>query len=567
MSKIIYTCFRDAKPEVFSKNQYARLSKRLEPDNIIYPSPKIIEGKGISVAIFNSNDSNLINQESICLGQLINPKKDWWKPKSEVPDGTYAIFRSDEEFVELLTDTVSTRTIWYYFDNDLFIASTSQRAIVFFLKSFQFNYKTIPWMLATGTLGYGHAWDSRLKVMPGNSSVLLNRFDWSITVNSVECQFSTIQKSVKEHQEELTSALCDTFKSLDLDYEKWILPLSGGYDSRSILCLLKDVDNLKCVTWGLEKSQFQKTNDAYIARKLAEHFGKKHTYLHTDISTEPVENLVKRFLVCGEGRIDDISAYMDGFNIWKKFYENGIHGIIRGDEAFGCYPVISNFQVQLLGNFLQLMDYRNLKSISDLGIHDHEIPDIFRRKKGETLESWRDRLDFIYIVPNVYAALNDLKLSFVEVVNPLLTNRILTVVKGLPDKLRTNKSLFKKIVDNMSPDIEYAKHMAIYYPGKILKNENMNIFIQDELRTNDARSILPRDFIEYTLKRTASGEVDYSDREKSVKNIIKYLLPKSIQSLFKSTINKPKMDFNVLAFRSYLIIAMHKLLNEDSRVL
>ena len=53
-----------------------------------------------------------------------------------IPDGSYALFRSDENKVELITDVVGSRTIWYVRTEDAFIASTSQRAIIFFSSGF-----------------------------------------------------------------------------------------------------------------------------------------------------------------------------------------------------------------------------------------------------------------------------------------------------------------------------------------------------------------------------------------------------------------------------------------------
>ena len=45
---------------------------------------------------------------------------------------------------------------------------------------------------------------------------------------------------------------------MNLDYSKWKLLLSGGYDSRGILGLIKannqNTKNLETVTWGLKES-------------------------------------------------------------------------------------------------------------------------------------------------------------------------------------------------------------------------------------------------------------------------------------------------------------------------
>lgn len=55
------------------------------------------------------------------------------------PEGSYAICRAGENYVELLTDFVGSRVLWYYFDDDLLLASSSQRALTCLLGSLEVN--------------------------------------------------------------------------------------------------------------------------------------------------------------------------------------------------------------------------------------------------------------------------------------------------------------------------------------------------------------------------------------------------------------------------------------------
>jgi hypothetical protein len=117
------------------------------------------------------------------------------------------------------------------------------------------------------------------------------------------------------------------------------------------LCLFKNhyenVRDLATITWGLESSINNKTNDAYIAKKLASVVGVPHNYYCTNLSIESVEKLIDRFLICSEGRIDHLSGYMDGLEIWRRLAEDEkIYGIIRGDEGFGWIPVSSELTVR-----------------------------------------------------------------------------------------------------------------------------------------------------------------------------------------------------------------------------
>ena len=95
---------------------------------------------------------------SVCLGQVFSYSGHWDEPHSAAPDGSYAICRANDRSVELLTDFVGSRTLWYYFDDNLLLASSSQRALVTLLGSFELNREAIPWLLSSGCLGPEAAW-------------------------------------------------------------------------------------------------------------------------------------------------------------------------------------------------------------------------------------------------------------------------------------------------------------------------------------------------------------------------------------------------------------------------
>ena len=381
MSKLLYACFYDSKPKEFNVDNINSLSRRLEPDNITFRDTEIISNEKEVIAIFNPNDSIKVEGSSVCMGNMIKPGSDWSEPESLIPDGTYALFRSNSDTLEVISDMVGTRTVWYYYDENLFISATSQRAIIFFLQSFEFDKRVLPWMLASGTIGPGFSWDKRIKMLEGDSILTLNRNTWELNIETNNVEFLPITKTAEVHHEELKKALIETFRSLGLNYKNWILPLSGGYDSRAILCLLKDQENLKCVTWGLESSKSEKGNDAFIAKELADYFEKEHKYYLTDLSEEPIEKIFNRFLDCGEGRVGDIDAYLDGFSIWKELMESGVHGIIRGDEGFGAGSVMSGSNVRINMRFPLFADFANLSEIQKLGIPEQQFPDWLNRKE------------------------------------------------------------------------------------------------------------------------------------------------------------------------------------------
>ena len=393
------------------------------------------------------------------MGQIFGKNEKWYEPLQEFPDGSYALFRDGTEHCEIVSDPVASRTIWYYLDENLFIASTSQRAIVMFIGSFEFDERVIPWVLSTGSLGPVFSWDKRIKRVPADSSVILDKNKWSVSVKSNPIEFNLVKRSDEQHENQLRESLETTFKSLNLDYSNWVLPLSGGYDSRGILCFLHEIDKniqrLRTITWGLKSSLEVKGSDAYVAKELANKLNVSHKYYHTDLSEEPVDNIINRFILLGEGRIDHLSGYMDGFKIWKTLFEDEIQGIIRGDEGFGWDQVSSTLTVRLSVGCSLCSDYSNLKDYTKYGFPSQELPQHLNQRKGETLNLWRDRLYHEYRLPTILSALSDLKFPYVEQINPLLSKVILQQVRQLPDHLRTDKALFRKIVNSISPKVDF----------------------------------------------------------------------------------------------------------------
>ncbi|MGH9144261.1 MAG: asparagine synthase-related protein [Vicinamibacterales bacterium] len=485
----------------------------------------------------------------------------WAKPLTGRPDGSYALFRSNDKFVEVLSDATACRTIWFFLDDEVFIASTSQRAIVQLVGSFEFNARVVPWMLSSGTLGPGNSWDRRIHCVPADSSITLDRKAWSLRSDIGSCAFVAVDRSAEQHRALLEQHLQQTFSSLALDYSKWVLPLSGGFDSRLILQMLKHHANLRTVTWGLKSSLGESDNDAYIARSLANLLGLRHDFYETGLSTEPVNAVFDRFLICGEGRIDHISGYMDGFKIWKVLFEGGVEGVIRGDEGFGWEPALSPFQVRMAIELQLWSDFANVKERGDFGTQ--EIPTHLLQEHDESLETWRDRLYHQFRIPTVLAALSDLKVAYVEIVNPLLSNQVVAFVRTMPDHLRTSKNLFKSIVRSMPPQLDFAKYPAIDDPKNILRSGPAVAVLRDELSSAHAKALLPEDVLAYILShlQPISPRTEW---KRTWEKTLRRRLPRWAKAGAKRITGQtaPTMDVYVLAFRAYILSRMSRLLND-----
>jgi len=568
MSKSIYVCSRLEHPNPV-RYRLEEICSRLAPENIKSARPEVLVNGDIAFGIINPVKSIVVKGKSLLLGTLFEDTEQWDIPGSSFPDGTYALFRENEGYVEVVTDPAASRTIWYYFDEDQFVASTSQRAIIMYLKSFSFDDRVIPWMLSTGTLG-PFSWDKRIRRVQNDSSVLLDRKKWSISLKSNPIEFIPVNRTEDEYEELLKEILREVTGGLRPDYSSWVVPLSGGYDSRAIICLLLESSVGKerptTITWGTRAALNVRGNDACVAAGLAKALNVENRYFVYEESDASIEEIIGRFISSGEGRIDDLSDYMDGFATWESISEAGIEGIIRGDESFGWHPVTSEQSVRLNVECGLCTDYSNLKDYEKLAIPHQEVPDYLRRKEKETLSTWRDRIFIEYMQPVVQAALTDLKLAFVEQINPLLSGRVLKIVRQMPDQLRDGRTLFKKLVRSISPDFEFATSPSSLSRCKILKQEKVTGMLKQELSGSDVRSLFSKEFLLHVLQDIKEVNQRESQEQIASDNFsVKKMVPSFVKQAVRTTFALPRLDGNLLAFRVMMINRMNLLLCGDSR--
>ncbi|CAZ97902.1 hypothetical protein [Zobellia galactanivorans] len=575
MSKIICAHFKNPN----SKNTEKKLisiCKKIAPNNITPNPTKILYSKSGISAIMNPMKTLSIFGDNILLGNAFSgTDKPWHSCDVNELDGSFAIFRNTPETSECITDSVATRTIWYYFDSHTFLASTSQRAIILFLESFEFNDQCIPWMLSTGSLGPVHSWDKRINRIPPYSSLTLDKKKWTIKINTKPIFFKSSKKTRSFYKKQFYTVITNTIKNSKIDLSKWTLPLSGGYDSRGLLFfLLKSSDKKpKTITWGLKSSRFKEKNDAFIAKEVAKALNVSNKYYHTDLSNkESTEDIFNRFILNGEGRVDHIGGYMDGFHIWKTLFENNVEGTIRGDVGFGLSrSVSSEINVRYAIGMATCSDYINLNTYcKQYNLPFEQIPSHLNKKANETLEEWRDRLYHQFRIPTILAALSDLKLGYVEQATPFLSNKILELARSTPDNLRTKKKLFKEIVNSFEPKLEYATQGANENYTSTLKKQEVVEVLKAMLVSSDAKKIFPTPFldkIEKSMKTEARLNGTKTSKKDSMILYAKKITPNFVKKMI--AIKQPylSLDNNLLAFRIYIITYMFRLLHSEVKEL
>jgi hypothetical protein len=190
------------------------------------------------------------------------------------------------------------------------------------------------------------------------------------------------------------------------------------------------------------------------------------------------------------------------------------------------------------------------------------------RQAGESLEAWRDRLQQQYRIPFVLGALSDLKLPYVEIINPLLANSVVALIRLLPDDLRTDKALLKAIARSLGPSIPFAMDIATQAGDDVLRSPRLVEFLRDYLSDANGESAVPKAFAAFALdgltEDRAALRPPISRRARSA---VKAWLPAWARRLRKPKPTPARPSQYRFAFRAYLASRAHRLYKEDARAL
>lgn len=574
MAKAFYLCLRKKLSHDLAIAPLRSICDRLTPDNLDAQrvEHKINVDQCSALCIMNYTPAVKSTSKACALG-CVYDTENWDVPLSGTTDGSFAIFRENNDFFEAITDASGSRSIWYYFDEDVLIAATSQRAIIMLLGDLKFNTSIIPWIFSTGSLGPGLAWDERVNKLELDSTLRLDKADWKITKETIPVRFAKTDKAEDQHFKDMKRTIEGSIKKLSegIDFDHWLLPLSGGFDSRAILCFLYrqpgTQEKLKTITWGQKNDPQKKGSDGYIAKQVASEMKVNNHFFCVDGSQENIEHVLDRFIRCGEGQIDHVAAYLDGFATWKTLHDNGTKGVLRGDEGFGSRVALSEDTIKHTIVMCTCDDYANLSDMArKFGFEKQTLPQELQIQPGESLPQWRDRMYHCYRMPIALAALSDLKYSYVEQATPLLSREILTQVRQLPDDLRTEKSLFKKVVNSVSPSIPYATVGTSTDMASLLGRQEIAQQVKAALTSQQGRELLGEGLCNALLagiQTCPSGKTFKARVAAKIKSLLPERLFGMLKNLFRSRFTQ-NVHGNILGFRAFMMIKMHALLQEDA---
>ena len=464
MADVIVICVREGQSRQDDPARLQRVAALLAPDGLT-PSPPLIHGShDVDVAVVNPSPQGVfVADGAVCIGGLFGADVGWSHAGAPAPDGTYALARYDARTLELLTDVTASRAIWWAQTDEALLASTSQRALAALLGDLHLDPAAPAWLLSSGTTGPETAWDARVHALPPDSRLVLDRAAWRCRVDRKTAVFSPATDDARAHVAALRDAIAATCAELGLDLSQWLLPLSGGVDSRVILAAIAGAGATpQCITWTTPESRRDPLSDASIARLVARHFGAEHRHIVLGEPEGGADWALDRFVSAGEGRTDEFSAYVDGCAMWRDLAREGVSGVIRGDESVGERKRDAHDDGSRRGaGAIMVEDYDDTHVIRGLGLADQEWPDWLHRQDGESPEEYCDRMSQQVYVPMVLGPLSSIKGRYLEVVNPLLSRRAIGAARKLPDELRVYGRALHRVAGSACPWIPYARTSSL----------------------------------------------------------------------------------------------------------
>ncbi len=107
------------------------------------------------------------------------------------------------------------------------------------------------------------------------------------------------------------------------------------------------------------------------------------------------------------------------------------------------------------------------------------------------------------------------------------------------------------------------KKPAIDSIDNIFKEKEVLVLLNKELGSNSATTIFPASFLNEVLLKI--NKKKKTDSRQSLLSLIKNLVPKKIKKIILKETFTSTLDYNLLAFRVFLICRMVKLLQKSTK--
>jgi len=470
--------------------------------------------------------------------------------------------------VRIQSDSVGSRTLWFCRLGEQHLMSTSQRALISWLGELQSADAAAGWFMVTGSTGPGLSWDRRVRALPPASTLYLQASSSAQELTVKEDRFERSADSSRRLRDRMSAALQAVAEELPQG-PGIALSLSGGLDSRILLALARGRSSLPCVTWGAPGALDDPRTDAAVAQRVAGGFGAPFWFL--PIRPAELDSVVDNYVAASEGRVDHLTGYLDGMALWRTLaLEHKVSVLLRGDEAFGWLPVLTSADVRRSVGAPELADFGNASLLIKRGFGELALPSLpadLRRRAAETLPSWRDRLYQQFRLPTILAALTGIKSGYLETVNPLLDERIVSVVRTLADADRTGKRLFREVALTFPVAARFP--LATFDGRTGLSPAELARAAGAELDSREAAVLLPPKLHEWlrvvARARAVAVKPTSPGRLHTIRRMSAGLLPTFLRRVVRNSLVREQLGVDTLLLRATILCRTLRLLNGDAR--
>ena len=527
-------------------------------------------------AIQNSEDVAGPEDNALVIG-WIDQTDNKVKSYSSNADGSYAVITNKNDEVSFFCDQFGSRTLWYYYDENILIVSTSQRAIVALKSTFKLNQAAIAWYLSSGCQGPFISWDQEVIQALPNLEYKLDVGNWSFDSiqkqdMSLPCSGSTkLSEYLKIYEKQVTKSL----KQIVNEYanDQVLLPLSGGLDSRLLLALSKKAgltDKMTLANWGVD-TLANVFDDKKAANQIASSYGKNLLDKYLPVNIDGYDKFFEHFAEASEGRIDHFNAFTDDFEMWDDFFQSGYRTVIRGDIPYPTGICINQTQIRAKMGLELLSDYANVDKFSMQKYIKLQTENLTERLESESLIRWRDRTFKDIRVPLVHSAFSQQISAFTEIRSPMFSWSLYKLYMGLPDKKKGNKRHIQKLWKKYdrsgvsSKAVGSLNSMNSYFDS-ICGHEYL---LHKLLEANKNGHLRPDliDSVQHILSKRSINDESKSTIilvRQTVKRILSDYLPALPKAYLKSK-SSQKLSATTLAYRIVMIDKIISMYESDAR--
>lgn len=205
-------------------------------------------------------------------------------------NGIFTIVEQTENSVSIICDSVNYFPVFYSFQNNNWIIRDSWNEIISYKKSFEANTRAYSEFLSAGFVLDNETLDKT--IFKTKSSELL-QLETEGTITRKPYYYFLPTQFFKESFEGIHDATNVAFQNFGkrliayLNGRTAVVPLSGGYDSRLIVSVLKSLNytNVICVTYG------KMNKEVPISKRVAETLG--YTWYFIDYEKLDISNFTK----------------------------------------------------------------------------------------------------------------------------------------------------------------------------------------------------------------------------------------------------------------------------------